>query len=319
MLINPIFRLRERCKNNSMAKLSKQKQAGFSIIEMVLAIVISGILAIGIVSLIGDSVDSLTTSANRNKIAASGRIALDRLAMEIHNALPNSIRATTATAGGDQCLEFVPVRAATTYINPPFSPGGATTFDVVDLTPSQHGVSGGYAVIYPRLQNRLYDGDNGASAGWPNLPANRRPIQEIASIADSASPDQSTVTLVKSHRFRRRSPSQRFFIVEDPISYCVVGANLYRYTNYGFYTTQVTAEEESGVCEAALNQTCLPNYTAAPNKMLITNDLENTGLTAFTVSAQTLRRNSLVAIQFNFTANNDSIVLNHEVLTRSVP
>lgn len=302
-----------------MLELSKQKQVGFTIIEMVVTIAISGILAIGIVSFIGDSVSSLTTSANRNKIATSGRIAIDRLAMEIHNALPNSIRATTAAAGGDQCIEFIPVRAATTYINPSFSSGGSTTFEVVDLTPSQHGVSGGYAVIYPRNQNRLYDGDNGASAGWPNFPANRRPIQEITSIADSASPDQSTVTLVESHRFRRRSPSQRFFIVDDPVSYCVVGENLYRYTDYGFYTTQVSTEEESGVCEVALDDACLPNYAAAPSKMLITNDLDNTGLTAFTVSAQNLRRNSLVAIQFNFTANNDSIILNHEVLTRSVP
>lgn len=293
-------------------------QAGFTIIEMVVAIVISGILAIGIVSFIGDSVNSLTTSANRNKISASGRIAIDRLAMEIHNALPKSIRATTATAGGDQCLEFIPVRAATSYINPPFSGGGATTFEVVDLTPSQHGATGGYAVIYPNRIGQIYDGDNGTSPGWPNFP-NRGPIQGIASIADSASTDQSTVTLVKSHRFRRRSPNQRFFIVEDPISYCVVGENLYRYTNYGFFTSQVTQEEESGTCELASNQTCLPNYAAAPDKMLITNDLDNTGLTAFTVSNQTLRRNALVAIQFNFSANNDSVFLNHEVLTRSVP
>lgn len=301
-----------------MTKKSELNKAGFSLIEMIVAIVVSSIIAIGIVSFIGDSADSLTTSANRNKISASGRIALDRLAMEIHNALPNSIRATTATAGGDQCIEFVPVRVATTYINPPFSGGGSTTFDVVDMTPSQHGATDGYAVIYPRRQNDLYNGDNGASAGWPNFP-NRGSIQGISSIADSASADQSTVTLVKSHRFRRRSPSQRFFVVEDPISYCVVGENLYRYTNYGFFQTQVTQEEESGVCEVASDDTCLPNYDAAPDKMLITNDLNNTGLTAFTVSAQTLRRNALVSIQFNFTSNNDSIVLNHEVLTRSVP
>ncbi len=305
-------------KNNSMAMLTTNRQAGFSIIEMVLAIVISGILAIGIVSFIGDSVNSLTTSANRNKISASGRIAIDRLAMEIHNALPNSIRATTATPGGDQCLEFVPVRAATTYINPPFTGGGGTVFDVVDLTPSQHGATDGYGVIFPNRQRNLYDGDNGASAGWPNFPT-RGPIEEIASIVASASADQSTVTLVKSHRYQRRSPSQRFFIVEDPISYCVVGENLYRYTNYGFYTTQVSQEEDPGICELALDQTCLPNYAAAPNKMLITNDLDNAGVTAFSVSPQSLRRNALVAIQFKFSSNNDSIVLNHEVLTRSVP
>ena len=97
-----------------MSKLFKQKQAGFTIIEMVLTIVISSILAVGIVSFIGDSVDSLTTSTNRNKIAASGRIALDRMASEMHNALPNSIRVTTATPSGDQCLEFIPVRASST-------------------------------------------------------------------------------------------------------------------------------------------------------------------------------------------------------------
>ena len=300
-----------------MSKLFKQKQAGFTIIEMVLTIVISSILAVGIVSFIGDSVDSLTTTTNRNKIAASGRIALDRMASEMHNALPNSIRVTTATPSGDQCLEFIPVRASSTYINPPFSTA-ATTFDVVEV-PSEHGVTGGYAVIYPQRQNRVYDGDNGASTGWPNFPANRGPIQEIDSIAASASPVQSTVTLIKPHRFRRRSSNERFFIVEDPVSFCVVGQNLYRYANYGFYASQVTAEEQSGVCEVSLNATCLPNYSAAPNKVLITNDLDNTGLTAFAVSAQTLRRNSLISIQFNFTANNDSVVLNHEVLARGVP
>ena len=301
-----------------MSKLFKQKLAGFTIIEMVVTIVISSILAVGIVSFIGDSVDSLTTTTNRNKIAASGRIALDRLASELQNALPNSIRVTTADpVTGDQCLEFIPVRASSTYINPPFS-SAATTFDVIEVT-SEHGVTGGYAVIYPQTQNRVYDGDNGASTLWPNFPANRGPIQAIASIAASASPDQSTVTLTKSHRFRRRSSNERFFIVKDPVSFCVVGQNLYRYANYGFYVSQVTAEEESGVCEFVSNQRCLPNYAAAPDKMLITNDLDNAGMTAFAVSAQTLVRNSLVSIQFNFTANNDSVVLNHEVLARGVP
>ena len=311
-----------------MSKLFKQKLAGFTIIEMVVTIVISSILAVGIVSFIGDSVDSLTTTTNRNKIAASGRIALDRMASELQNALPNSIRVTTADpVTGDQCLEFIPVRGSSTYINPPFS-SYATTFDVIEVT-GEYGLTGGYAVIYPQTQNRVYDGDNGDNGvppdpSWPNFPANRRPIQAIESIADNPDPsfpNQSTVTLTKPHRFWRRSSNERFFIVVDPVSFCVVGQNLYRYANYGFYTSQVTVEEEVGVCQKQTPpyQRCLPNYAAAPNKMLITNDLDNAGMTAFAVSAQTLRRNSLVSIQFNFTANNDSVVLNHEVLARGVP
>ena len=138
-------------------------------------------------------------------------------------------------------------------------------------------------------------------------------------MAASASANRTTVTLVKSHRFRRRSPTQRFFVVEDPVSFCVVGDKLYRYSNYGFYTSQVSQEEESGVCEVASNQTCLPNYNSAPYKTLITDSIDNTGMTAFTVGSQTLTRNSLVEIELNFVADGESITLNHEVLTRSVP
>ncbi len=293
-------------------------RAGFTLVEIIVAILISAILAIGVVSYIGDVVTGINSTGERNQLASAGRQVMDRITIEIHNALPNSIRTTTAQANGDQCMEFVPVIGSTSYINPPFTGSGGTTFDVVDFIPSQHGTTSGYAVIFPNRQNFLYDGDNGPSSGWPNFPT-RRPIQEINNIADSANPDQSTVTLVKTHRFRRRSPTRRFFLAEDPISYCVVGDKLYRYTNYGFYTTQVTQEEESGVCEVALNDRCLPNYSAAPDKMLIIDSIDNSGLTAFSVISQTLRRNALIAIELNLTNGIDSVRLNHEILTRIVP
>ncbi len=296
---------------------------GFTLIEMIATIVISSIIAVGVVSFIGRSVDGIDSTSNRNQLASAGRTAIDRMAMELHNALPRSIRTTTPTPGGDQCIEFVPVVAATSYINPRFRGAGSMTFDIVDIYEGGAVVypnppAPKYAVIYPRRQNLLYDGDNGPSTGWPSFP-NNRPIQEITSIAASVSPDQSTVTLVANHRFRRRSPNRRFFIVEDPVSFCVVDDKLYRYTNYGFYTTQVTVEEEVGTCEVALNQRCLPNYSAAPDKTLITNNIVNTGLTAFEVGVQTLTRNALVEIELNFSADGDTVLLNHDILTRSVP
>ena len=299
------------------------RRNGFTIIEMIVAIVVSSIMAIGVVSYIRDTAEGLSTTTNRNQLASSGRMAIDRLAMELHNALPNSIRATLPTAGGDQCIEFIPVLAATSYLNPSFRGGGSTSFNVVDMREDGAVVYPSappaiYAVIYPNRQNQIYDGDNGPSAGWPDFP-NNRPIQEISTTAASGTADITTVTLVQAHRFRRRSPNSRFFVVNDPVSFCVVSDKLYRYSNYGFYTTQVTQEEESTVCEVALNQRCLPNYAAAPNKVLITDSINNAGLTAFSVGNQTLTRNSLVAIELNFESDGDAITLNHEVLTRSVP
>lgn len=311
--------------NFCRSPLPRRRYNGFTIIEMVATIVLTGIMAIGFIGYISRAVDGIDSASTRNQLASAGRMAIDRLAAELHNALPNSIR-VTPTSGlngtGDQCIEFIPIRAATSYINPPFMGPGGTVFDVVDFTPSQHGETGGFAVIYPNRQDDVYDGDNGAYALWPNFATNR-PIQGITDIQDSMSADQSTVTLVKTHRFRRRSPTERFFVVEQPVSYCVVADKLYRYSDYGFFRTQVD-EEESGSCIVTNDDTCLPNYAAISEdpprfKTLITNSVDNAGLIAFSVGSQTLTRNALVAIELNFSSSGDSIILNHEVLTRSVP
>ena len=53
--------------------------------------------------------------------------------------------------------------------------------------------------------------------------------------------------------------------------------------------------------------------------MLITDSIENAGLTAFTVSPQSLQRNALISIRLKLTSGTDSVDINHETLTRSVP
>lgn len=300
--------------------------SAFTLIEMILAITISGIIGTVIVAFVINSADGYATSRSRNQLASAGRVAIDRLASEIHNALPGSIRTTTADVlTGNQCIEFIPVEAATSYINPPFTTAG-TSFNIVDILDGGSVIHPAapptlYAVIYPRNINQLYDGDRGTPASnWPNF-RTRTPIAEISSIADDGSTaGQSTVTLTKSHRFRRRSPFQRFFVVSDPVSYCVVDDNLYRYSNYGFYQTQEDTEEETGVCEKFVNdEPCLPNYDDAPDKMLIVDSIDNAGLTAFSIGSQSLSRNSLLAIQLTLSDGTDTVELTHEVLSRSVP
>ena len=298
------------------------KYSGLTLIEFIVAIVVSSIIAIGTVSFIGDSAEGYQSSSNRNQLASAGRVAISRLMMELHNALPNSIR-VTAAVGGDQCIEMVPVRSSTTYVNPPFRGTGGTSFDVIDFNPTQQGTAEGYAVIYPRLPSDLYDGNNGAPAGWPNFPS-VGPIEAIdplVGIVASTSADQSTITLSKNHRYDRRSPSERFFLVEDPVSFCIKGDKLYRYTNYGFFDTQTSVEELAGVCEVAAGDRCLPNYSSAPDKMLITDNIDNAtdAITAFEITSQSLTRNSLVSITLNFSRDGDDVRMDHEVMSRSVP
>lgn len=275
-----------------------QRQRGFTIIEIVVTILVSSILAVGIVGYIGDAIEGFAASGNRNKLATNGRVVVDRIAMELHNAVPNSLRVSTAQPAGDQCLEFIPFTAATSYIDAPFTGGGGTVIEAVDFNPALTLASpaGVHAVIYPINTQDLYDGGS---------PGPRALVDEIE---DTGGADgKVTVTLDATHRFSRRSPVQRFYVSGEPVSFCLVGAQLFRYENYGFQSTQCTTATPA----------CLP--TTAPDRQLISEQIDNTGLAAFDIIPGTLRRNAIVSMDFNFTEAGDVVKIKHEVLMRNVP
>lgn len=281
-----------------MRSLNSRSQRGFTLIEIVVTILVSSILAVGIVGYIGDAIEGFAASGNRNKLATTGRVVVDRIAMELHNAVPNSVRVTTAQAGGDQCLEFIPFSGATSYVDAPFTGGGGTTFEAIDFNPVLTLVSPAdvHAVIYPIDTQDLYDGGS---------PGPRALVDEIE---DTGGADgKVTITLDATHRFSRRSPVQRFYIAGEPVSFCVVGQQLFRYQDYDFQSTQCTPSTPA----------CLP--ATAPGRQLISQSIDNTGLSAFEIIPGTLRRNAIVSMDFNFTEVGDVVRLKHEVLMRNVP
>lgn len=270
---------------------------GFTLIEMVTTIIVSSILAIGVVSYIADSAEGFSSSSNRSRLAGSGRAALDRMTLEIHNALPNSVRVNAADGNGDQCLEFMPAIKATTYINPPFTGSGASVFDVInfDSLTAYASPAGIFAAIYPVDTADLYDYDD-----------DNGPLALVDSLSDMGGADgKMTVTLDATHRFSKRSASNRLFLVDAPVSFCVVGDKLYRYSNYGVESTQCTPAS------------CLPS--TLPDRALVADSIDNTGLTAFSVGVATLRRNAIVSFDISMTSQGDIVRLNHEVLTHNVP
>lgn len=271
---------------------------GFTLIEIVVTMLISVIMALGMVTFISDTVDGVLSSGNRNKLTSSGRTVVDRLALELHNAVPNSIRATAVTASGDQCLEYIPFVAASNYVDAPFTGSGGDEFEVVDFNPALAYVSpaGVQAVIYPDDTSELYTG------GSPG------PRALVDAITDTGGADgKVTVYLDSTHRFSRRSPVDRIYIANEPVSFCLEGNNLYRYQDYGFQATQCDTDTAA----------CLP--TTVPDRQLISDTIDNTGLTAFSILPATLRRNAIISMTFNFTSEGDVVRLKHEVMMRNVP
>ncbi|MDO9317483.1 MAG: hypothetical protein Q7V56_04705 [Gammaproteobacteria bacterium] len=207
---------------------------------------------------------------------------------------------TAATPSGDQCLEFVPALKATTYVNPSFSAGGSASFEVINFNPltTYASPAGIYAVIYPIDTDELYSYDN-----------NVGPLALVDAISDPSGVDGvMTIGLNAAHRFERRSALQRLFLVDQPVSFCVVGNKLYRYRDYGFAAAQ---------CDTALPGCLLP--TTLPDRAVFADNIDNTGLSAFTMSDATRRRNAVVSFDLNMTSQGDTVRLNHEVLIHNVP
>lgn len=275
-----------------------RRAAGFTIIEIVVTILVSSILAVGVIGYIADAVTGITATGNRNQLASSGRTVVDRLALELHNSVPNSVRVTAAQPNGDQCLEFIPFRGATTYLDAPFTGPGGTTITAIDFQPALTLASPAnvYAIIYPIDLVAVYTA------------ANPGPTKLVDSIVDTGGPDgKVTLTLSSSHRFNRRSPVDRLYVADQPVSFCLTGGQLFRYKNYGYQVSQCTPATPA----------CLP--AAAPDRVLISQNIDNTGLQAFRISPPTLRRNAIIAFDFNFTSNTDVVQLTHEVMLRNVP
>lgn len=295
---------------------------GFSLVEAVVAIVIMSIISVGLVRFITDSAEGYAVTAARNQLGSSGRALIDRLSMELHNALPQSVRIAPASPhpvtdsdayAGDQCIEFIPVVAATTYIDPAIRPAARKTqFDVIDFVPEQDGATGVYVVIYPTSANDLY----GAS-----FSGNTTEAIAAASIADANNSDGiNEVTTSTNHRFKRASSVDRLFLTSQPVSFCISGNRLYRYSGYGFSATQLLPVRPNGTCAAA---TCLPATT--PDRVTISTQIANGNLTggangqAFDFLVASRRRNGVVQLELNIAENGEEIRLNHEVMQVDTP
>jgi MSHA biogenesis protein MshO len=98
------------------------------------------------------------------------------------------------------------------------------------------------------------------------------------------------------------SASNRYFLVANPVSYCVDGSRIWRYSGYGFQAAQ-------------LGTVGLP--TTMPGRALVAQSI--TTLVPFTLNDPTLTLNAVVGLDVEFTRDGDSLRIEHAVQIRNVP
>jgi MSHA biogenesis protein MshO len=249
-------------------------------VELITVIVILGILSVGTVSFIGDSSRGFASTVSRTQLGTEARFVVERLSRELRNALPGSLR----VSGG--CLEFVPIVGASRYVTLPVTVAAASFRSVpVDPLPVP---AGARVAVQP----------NGTAYAL----SSPGPISPAVTVSAADANNEVTVSFATPHRFASESATRRYFLVADPVSYCVAGGALYRYVDYGFVASQP-------------GPAALP--ASLPGRSLMVEQVATAA--PFTLNGATLTRNAVVDIDMALARDGDTVQIEHLVQVRNVP
>lgn len=262
-----------------------RRARGFTLVELVAVIVLLGLLAAISTQFLSGGARVYVDSLRRDALAQQGRIATERVARELRNALPGSVR--VASDFGVQCVEFYPIVDASTYRGR-VSDAAISSFEAVNFAY----ISGGAQVaIYPIDNNSVYGVGTVALAG----------LRQV----DDALSDIRVVHLTAPEQFANESPQRRFFIVSPAVSFCAQDGALSRYEGYATASAQPVPPASGG-------------WLLADNIRL--ND--GGAVNPFTFTAGTLERAGVVTLDFRFMDNTESdewVRFSQQVFVRNTP
>lgn len=249
----------------------RRQNAGFTLIEAVMVIVITGIVAGMVAVFIKGAVDSYVDTARRAELVDGADISLRRLAREIRLALPNSLRVDCTTDTSHCYLEIIPTKDGGRYRD---AGDGSTGGNILDFTDSSKTffdfmgpttvAANDFIVVY--------------NLGPGYAPADAYEGGNRAQVASSYA--SGSILPLTSNPFATQSPplpspSSRFHVVPDsgPITYVCATATagpVLRYTGYrsaGAWSAQpvsIAAGPLNTVTPSLLvnSATCVISYTA---------------------------------------------------------
>jgi MSHA biogenesis protein MshO len=129
-------------------------QSGFTLVEMIMVIVITGIIGGMVAVFIQAPVQGYISSEHRAELTDIADTAMRRMARDIRTSVPNSVHQPTACT--TSCVEFLPTKDGGMYRvlgsgnALTFGPGGSNTFDILGASitfADPLGVSPDYIVI----------------------------------------------------------------------------------------------------------------------------------------------------------------------------
>lgn len=226
---------------------------GFTLVELVIVIVLSGILAGVVMQFITLPIDAYVDTSRRARVVDVAHNATGQISRALQRALPNSIR----TGCGGSCVEFLRVAAGGRYRATPR--GDAVPFDVLyflETDLDSGAVETSFDVIGPFDTSGLDDEPDDATAcidgradcvviyntglaagdawnrdhsgaGW--APDNMATLTDVSATSVAFN---NTHFAQPVDAFPAASPGRRFFIVDSPVTVLCAGDTMRRYDDY---------------------------------------------------------------------------------------
>jgi len=273
---------------------------GFTLVEAVIVIVITGIISAVVAVFIKKPVEGYFDSARRAELTDIADTALRRMARDIHGALPNSVRVD----GTGKYLEFVPIKGAGRYcaevgVAGAWLPAPTPCADPLDIFSGADNsffvlgagvpvVAGDSVVVYNL-------GITGASSVYDTAPLTSRRV----AVANAA-PFTTISFTATGTPFPLDSPGKRFQVISTPVSYVCDGATsrLLRYAGYAIQAAQPIPPGGTPAVLAA-NVDC--------------------ALTSFSYTTTAQQRSGLVMILLTLSQSGETVTLQHQVNVENTP
>ncbi|MCZ6570293.1 MAG: prepilin-type N-terminal cleavage/methylation domain-containing protein [Deltaproteobacteria bacterium] len=227
-------------------------ETGFTLFEMVLVVMISSIIAGMLNSFIRRPMEAYRDMERRATLVDVAESALRRMARDVRASLPNSLR----VSGDKRSLEMLHLADGARYREDPgtnpstsedhtnpndwLSFSGDTQFNILgrlshlDPNYGQALTAGTRLAIYNTSTNVYTDAATSANPGVIT------PAATTITVTDDV--DEDKLTLSSSFEFLLRSPRQKVYVIESPVSYIcdLTGETITRYGSYNINAIQPT-------------------------------------------------------------------------------
>lgn len=269
------------------------RQSGFTLVEMIIVIVISGIIAGVVAIFLKAPVQGYMDSARRAELTDIADTALRRMARDVRIAVPNSVRFTNCTA---PCVEFLPTKNGGRYRAD--APGNTLNFGVAD---------GSFDIVGTAITFAANDYIVVGSTQSDGVPPYDTTAAGILRLYTGTAGAQTTVNFTNTVLpIWAELPSQRFDVVDGAqraVTYACVGGgvvngdgtgSLVRYANYGFNVSPATVTPSILASKVDCTQSSI-DY-----------DVSN-------------QRFGLLAVRLTLTSGGESVNLYNEIHVNNVP